>query len=58
MAAYKALVSFCGKVAAQAGEVITIDKPAIAADLLRAGYIEKVKKTRTRGGKKDADSST
>lgn len=53
---YRVLVSFAGPVMGQAGKVIKIDDPAIASDLLRAGYIEKVKKTRTRGGKKDADS--
>lgn len=58
MAAHKALVSFAGVVSASAGQVINIDDKAIAADLLRAGYVEQVKKTRTRGGKKDADSST
>jgi hypothetical protein len=48
MAEYKALVSFCGAVMGQAGKVIKIDNPAIASDLLRAGYIEEVKKTTTR----------
>lgn len=53
---YRVLVSFAGPVMGQAGKIIKIDDSAIASDLLRAGYIEKVKKTRTRGGKKDADS--
>lgn len=55
---YKALVSFAGVVSASAGQVINIDDKAIAADLLRAGYVEQVKPTRNQGGKKDANQGT
>lgn len=39
---YKALVDFAGVVSMNAGEVKDIADGAIAEDLLRAGYIEKV----------------
>lgn len=54
---YKALVSFAGQVAMRKGQVKELtDKDAIAS-LLRAGYIEQVKPTRNRGGKKDDNPS-
>lgn len=44
---YKALVSFSGVVSMAAGEVRDID-PSVAADLLKAGYIEEVKEVKER----------
>ena len=41
---FKALKSFCGLVSMAEGEVREISDLAIAKDLLKAGYIEKVKK--------------
>lgn len=38
---YKALTSFSGIVSMAMGEIGEINDPAIAADLLKAGYIEK-----------------
>lgn len=40
----KALVSFAGKVTMSKGEVGEISDLSIANDLLKAGYIEEVKK--------------
>ena len=40
---YKALVSFAGKVSMYEGEVKEIVDKDIADDLLKAGYIEKLK---------------
>lgn len=42
---YKVLISFCGSICATAGDVVEITDPAVAEDLLKAGYIEQVKKT-------------
>ena len=39
---YKALVSFSGVVSMGAGEVGEIPNPAVAADLLKCGYVETV----------------
>ena len=41
---YKALVSFAGTISMKAGEVREISDQPVADDLLRAGYIEAVKK--------------
>lgn len=41
---YKALVSFAGSVSMTVGEVGEIPDKAVAADLLKAGYIEEIKK--------------
>lgn len=40
---YKALVSFSGKISMVTDEVREIPDPAVADDLVRAGYIEPVK---------------
>ncbi len=40
----KATVSFCGKETMRQGEVKDILDPLVAADLLKAGYVEEVKK--------------
>lgn len=53
--AYKAKVSFSGlKINMMAGEIREIPDLALAADLLKAGYVEEIKPKRKRGGK-DAD---
>lgn len=44
---YKALISFSGVISMSCGEVGEIADPAVAKDLLRAGYIEEVKKDET-----------
>ena len=44
MAEYKALKTFTGKVVMATGEVKEITDPVAVKDLLRAGYIEEVKK--------------
>ena len=41
---YVALVSFSGVVSMAAGEVKEISDPSVAADLIKAGYVEEVKK--------------
>lgn len=41
---YKALVSFSGVISMRKGEVKAITDKEVIADLLRAGYIEEVKK--------------
>ena len=41
---YRALVSFAGQVTMTKGEVGEISDPSIANDLLKAGYVEEVKK--------------
>ena len=41
--AYKAVIGFCGVVSMAAGEVREIPDPAVAADLLKAGYIVEIK---------------
>ena len=41
---YKALKSFSGKISMRKGEVRAITDKAVVADLIRAGYIEEVKK--------------
>jgi len=40
---YRAKVSFSGIISMAAGQVAEIADPAIAKDLLKAGYIEEVK---------------
>lgn len=47
---YKALVSFAGKISMMMGEVREISDLSLASDLIRAGYIEEMKK---KGQKKD-----
>jgi hypothetical protein len=52
---YRALVTFSGVISMRKGEVRAISDSAIADDLLRAGYVEKVeetKKTKKRTPKK------
>ena len=44
---YKALVSFSGAVSMSKGEQKEISDEAIVADLLSAGYIEKVAEVKT-----------
>lgn len=39
----KALTSFCGVVSMTMGEIGEISDPSIVSDLLKAGFIEKVK---------------
>lgn len=51
---YKALVSFCGAVSASQDSVIEISDAEIANDLLNAGYIEEIQKTK-KGKKADKD---
>jgi len=41
----KALVSFCGVVSMQEGEVRDISDPSLCADLLQAHYIKAVEQT-------------
>jgi hypothetical protein len=41
---YKALISFSGVISMRKGEVKAITDNEVVADLLRAGYIEEVKK--------------
>lgn len=50
---YKALVSFSGVVSMAAGEVREISDPSVAADLLKAGYIEEFKENEPKKGKKE-----
>ncbi len=40
---YRALTTFVGAISMRKGEVRAIENKAVAADLLRAGYIEEVK---------------
>lgn len=40
---YKALVSFTGKVSMTIGQVGEIPDKAVAADLVKAGYVEEIK---------------
>lgn len=42
MAAYKALVSFAGRVSMYKGQVKNLTDKDVIADLLRAGYIEEI----------------
>lgn len=49
---YKAIISFTGLVSMAEGEVREIPDTTIANDLLKAGYIEEVKKKKKEGGKK------
>lgn len=42
MAAYKALVSFAGRVSMYKGQVKNLTDTDVIADLLRAGYIEEI----------------
>lgn len=57
MAAFKALVSFSGVISMAAGDVREIADPAIAADLMRAGYIQEMK-PKTGQAKKPAQRRT
>lgn len=47
----KALTSFCGTITMTAGEVAEIRDPAIAADLIKAKYVEEVGKEKSDEGK-------
>ncbi len=46
----KALVSFCGVVSMTGGEVKDITEKPIVDDLVKAGYVEKVKKEKKKVG--------
>lgn len=47
MAAYRALVSFSGvKVSAKRGDIVQLTDKALIADLIRAGYIERMQTAR------------
>lgn len=45
---YKALTTFVGVISMRKGEVRAIDNKTVVADLLRAGYIEKVETEKKR----------
>lgn len=51
---YKALTTFVGAISMRKDEVRAIENKTIAADLLKAGYIEKVEKEtkKKKGAKK------
>ena len=44
---YKALKSFCGKISMSKGQVREITDKEFVKNLLKAGYIEEVKTTKT-----------
>lgn len=46
MMKYRALISFSGNITMAMGEVREIENKGIANDLLNAGYIEELKKTK------------
>ena len=46
MGSYKVLVSFAGAVCGTPGQTININDPAIAKDLLKAGYIKELEPVR------------
>ena len=56
---HKALKSFSGIISMHEGETREIKDTEIVADLTKAGYIEEVKKSRTRGRstKKSGDAN-
>ena len=45
---YRALTTFVGAISMRKGEVRAIENKTVAADLLRAGYIEEVKTEKKR----------
>ena len=49
---YRALTTFVGAISMRKGEVRAIENKAVAADLVRAGYVEKVKAEETKPKKK------
>lgn len=51
---YRALVSFSGRLSMSDGDVRDITDKALAADLLRCGYIEEVKPHSKADAKEDA----
>lgn len=55
--AYKAVVSFGGKVSMVVGEVRDLTDNAIVKDLLKAGYIEEVKPAEKTKAKKEKKKS-
>jgi hypothetical protein len=55
--AYKAVVSFSGKVSMVVGEVRDLTDNAIVKDLLKAGYIEEVKPAEKTKAKKEKKKS-
>ena len=50
--AYKALITFSGIISMEKGEVRDISDLAVAYDLLKAGYIERIKETNEGKSKK------
>lgn len=48
---YKAIIGFSGKFSMRKGEVKEINNKEIIKDLLKAGYIEEVKETKTKKNK-------
>lgn len=50
--AYKALIAFSGIISMEKGEVRDISDLAVAYDLLKAGYIERIKETAEEKNKK------
>lgn len=53
---YKAVVSFSGLISMAEGEVREISDLTIAKDLLKAGYIEEVRKKTQKGEKHDRNN--
>lgn len=49
---YRALTTFVGVISMREGEVRAIENKTVAADLVRAGYVEKVKTEETKPKKK------
>ena len=49
---YRALTTFVGAISMRKNEVRAIENKAVAADLVRAGYVEKVKAEETKPKKK------
>ena len=49
----KALISFCGKVSMNYGEIKDISEKPVVDDLVKAGYVEKVKKEKKKVGEKE-----
>lgn len=54
---HRALKSFSGAISMHEGETREIDDAELAADLLKAGYIEEVKPKRGRSTKKSGDAN-
>lgn len=55
---YKAIESFSGLITMAAGEMREIEDAYIAADLLKAGYIEEVKEAKDERNSKGKRSSS